>query len=149
MTDSLYSTSSEGTYHCKFEKCAGFRIPLTGENINIILSNKTFWVLIFEIINITWSYLIIFSKYMEPQKELTRFTWSNPQQKCWTCVTFGHLSWFSWTETIQFISFIHFKDYYLEIRYCKEKHMLTNNFSCYKLNNKSNPLQRKEKFTKT
>ena len=46
---------------------------LIGENI-IIFSNKTFYVLIFEKIHITESN---FCKKLEPQKELTRFAWSN------------------------------------------------------------------------
>ena len=31
-------------------------------------------------------------KYLELRKELTRFAWSKPLGKCWTGVTFGHLS---------------------------------------------------------
>ena len=53
---------------------------------------------------------LIFDKYLEPRKKLTRFAWSKPLQKCWTVVIFGHLSWFLWTKTI--ISIFYFKDYY-------------------------------------
>ena len=35
---------------------------------------------------------LIFGKYLELRKELTRFGWSKPLQKCWTGVTFGNLS---------------------------------------------------------
>ena len=97
--------------------------PLMGKNV-INFSYKMFQVLIFEEIHITEYYLIKFLvKYLEPWKELTIFAWSKPLQKCCTDVTFGHLSWFSWTWTI--ISFFHFKDYFKEIRLWKEKHMLT------------------------
>ena len=39
-------------------------------------------------------------KYWESRKELSIFEWSNLLHKRWTGVTFGHLSWFSWTKTI-------------------------------------------------
>ena len=35
---------------------------------------------------------LIFGKYLEKRKELTRFAWSKPLQKCWTGAIFGHLS---------------------------------------------------------
>ena len=58
-------------------------LPLIGQNISIF-SNKTFLVLILEKIHITESN---FGKYLEPQKELTRFAGSKPLQKCRTGVT--------------------------------------------------------------
>ena len=30
---------------------------------------------------------LIFGKYLEPRKKLTRFAWSKPLQKCWTNLT--------------------------------------------------------------
>ena len=51
-------------------------VPLMGRNI-IIFSSKRIPVVIFEKIHITES-SIIFGKYLEPRKELTRFEWSKP-----------------------------------------------------------------------
>ena len=87
MTDSFFChcTSTEGTYHRQIVKCARYSEKYTLMNL-------------------------IFYKYLEPRKKLTRFAWSKPLQKCWTVVIFGHLSWFLWTKTI--ISIFYFKDYY-------------------------------------
>ena len=34
----------------------------------------------------------VFGKYLDPRKELTRFAWSKPLQKCWTGINFGNSS---------------------------------------------------------
>ena len=58
---------------------------------------------------------------MEPRKELTRFVWSQHLQKCWTCVTFGHFSWFSWIKTIIFFL-------YQRLLYKQENYAFTHHY---------------------
>ena len=69
-----YCTSTEGTYHRQFRKCARFSMFCSWVKILLFLSNKTFQVLIFENIHITKFYMIkFFGKYLESRKEFTRF----------------------------------------------------------------------------
>ena len=66
-----------------------FHRLLIGENI-IIFQTKHFKCLY---LNKYTLRNLIFGKYLEERKEITRFGWSKkPLQKCWTGVTFGHLS---------------------------------------------------------
>ena len=52
--------------------------------LNILIAhirkNTHYWILLVNQIS---------GKYLEPRKELTRFAWSEPLQKCWTGVTIG------------------------------------------------------------
>ena len=104
-----YCTSTEGTYQRQFGKCARFSMFRSWAKILfIILSNKSFQMLIFENIHITKSYIIKFLiKFWNHGKNL-----QDSLLKLWTAVTFGHLKCFSWTKTpISF--FFYFKDYYI------------------------------------
>ena len=74
----------------------------------------------------------IFGKYLEPRKELTRFARSKPMQTCYHDHDFHGLK-----QAYLFFLIQRLK----EIKQCREKHMLTDYFSCYKLNTKSTPFQ--------
>ena len=90
LTDSFFchSTSTEGTYHHQFGKCVRFPIFRLQAKILSSFQTKRFQCP-FEKIHSTEYNL---GKYLETRKELTRYAWSKPLQKCWTGVTFGHLS---------------------------------------------------------
>ena len=85
-------------------KCAQFLIFCLWAKILSSFQIKPFKCSIFEKIHITESYLIkvlVNIWNLEPRKEnLQDFAWSKPLKKCWTGVTFGHLSSFSWPKTI-------------------------------------------------
>ena len=109
---SLLLHISEDTYHRQFVKFARLSMFRSWTKIWLCLSNKTFQVLIFQNIQITKSYIIEFLvNIWNHGKNLQDLSSQHiPLLKWWTAVTFGHLSWFSWTKTT--ISFFYFKDYY-------------------------------------
>ena len=98
------STESTYMYHRQSGKCAQFLIFCLWAKILSSFQIKPFKCSIFEKIHITESYLIkvlVNIWNLEPRKEnLQDFAWSKPLKKCWTGVTFGHLSSFSWPKTI-------------------------------------------------
>ena len=114
---------------------------------NMIIFVKKFQVLIFENIHITKSYIIKFLvNILNHGNNLQDLNSQNICENRWTAVTFCHLLRFSWTKTTR--SFFISKIIIHEIRLCKEKHMLTNNFSCYKLNKTSTLFQEEKNSPK-
>ena len=143
-----YCTSTEGTYHRQFGKCARFSMFRSWAKILLFLSNKTFQMLILKNIHITKSYIIkFFINIWNHGKNLQDLSGQNPLLKWWIAVTFGHLSWFSWTKTT--ISFFYFKDYYKRNMNMKGKTYVDGLLQLLQGYQDIHPLPRREKFSQT
>ena len=133
---------TEGTYHRQFGKFAQFSMFRSWAKIWLFLSNKTIQVLIFENIHITKSYIINFLvNIWNHGKNLQDLSSQTPAKMVDCCNI--------WSIIMIYYIFFISKIIMQEIWLCKEKHMLTDYFSCYKLSKTSTPFPRREKFSQT
>lgn len=85
----FYITYTERIHYCQCKKCAQISFFNLIDK-NMIYSNRTFKVLLFEkkytLLNLFSS---VFGKFNG--HKLQDFAWSRPLQKCWTGLPFGHV----------------------------------------------------------